>query len=469
MELSLLKIILLFLECSSLCYSLNCNGKCKCHETLMDCSASDLKKFYFKDGSLPPSVSKIDLRRNNISGLPMYKFDFVNDAVKDINFDSNNMQQLMTESLWKSFPMLNSLSFLENKISQLHKGVFNFLDKLKSLDLALNRITEIESGSFVALSSLEKLSLDGNQIKSFPSAAFEGLKALKILRLNSNHLKTIDFQWLHHMISLQQFMVKSNEIQFLRPFDLKWQRSLHLLDLSDNKLQYIPNLPAIENINSGTKTGSDWYINLLDNPVQCNCHLASLANYSVVELTKAVCGMFVKCKSKDSIEQWAQEKSCDSAQRWKFIEKYRETPICQEPTLQMYKKNVENINIPLIHLYCSGGGNPIPDVKIQKKLANLSYFADTKFNLVTVYLERNGLSINDIECIGTNTVGSTKSCEWKEDSVECNQREKSNREHKWKENVQPGINLVFPFIVSVICTTVTVSIALLFVYWKLCQ
>ena len=104
------------------------------------------------------------------------------------------------------------------------------------------------------------------------------------------------------MTSLEELFIMSNTIRYIEPFNMTWQKSLRKINLSDNQIQYLPNLPALENINYAVhKSGESWYLDLTDNPVKCSCFMTSLRDYAWQNLNKAVCGVGMKCQLEDAV------------------------------------------------------------------------------------------------------------------------------------------------------------------------
>ena len=458
----------MLVTCFVLGYCQECNGKCKCHGNVMDCSSAGLKEPFDQMGILPSNISKVELQRNNITSLPTKLLTFVNKDVKELIVAFNEIQRIETKALGKSFPMLFVLELYQNRIRHIHRGDFVALNTLKVLDLGKNQIVTIEKGSFSKMKMLKQLNIDGNQLQSLLPDTFTGLENLQVLKLDSNHLTVLDWKWLHHMTSLEELFVQSNKIRYTQPFDLIWQKSLRKINLSDNQIQYLLNLPTLKNINGVTKAGKDWYMDLSGNPVKCNCFMTSLKYYDWQNLNKAVCGIGMKCHPEsiisDSTAQWTIENPCNSSKRMRFVEKYQKMSACQEPhqRLKVSKLDVKEKTFTI--LQCAASGSIIPNVQIKRLNSDMIVSTQIAKNIAISYLENNE-SVTNFQCIAENTVGSARSSDWIESKARYSKKpclEKTNKRPETNEDVT--ISLVFQFTTFFICTAITLVITVAYIW-----
>ena len=275
-----------------------CNGKCKCYKTEMDCASAGLQELMFDLKIFKRKIKIIDFRRNKITGLEFRNFNAINEDLEEMIFDFNQIVRM--HKIGRSFPNMKKLSVLYNRIQKVKKGDLLFVNNLQSLDLGNNQISEIDDGSFFSQENLEKLLLDGNQLTSIKSMTFLGLSNLKILSIKRNYLTVLHNKWFEYLPNLSELSVKSNRIKYLKPFDMKWPKSLTKIDLSSNRLEYIPNLPSMKNVTDEMIEVKEWFIDLNKNPVSCECVISDHQKYNTLELEKALCGISIECSFGDT-------------------------------------------------------------------------------------------------------------------------------------------------------------------------
>ncbi|XP_060564886.1 toll-like receptor 4 isoform X2 [Ruditapes philippinarum] len=134
------------------------NGVCTVNGTVADCSHSKLTNI---PSSLPANITCLNMLGNSLSNI--------------------------TGRPWQRYKHLKKLSLARNRITALHKGNFDGLQKLEMLDLSLNliRYTSIHKDVFKPLRSLVFLDIKQNLSGISVSEYYpEGLK-------NLIHLKTL--------------------------------------------------------------------------------------------------------------------------------------------------------------------------------------------------------------------------------------------------------------------------------------
>ena len=326
--LSSILISYLFSQQTVLATKLKCNGKCKCYDTSVDCSAAGLNEVAMYPELFKMKVKNIDFRRNNITGLQFFNFSCNNEILEEINFDSNQIDSLNLKKIGRNLLKINKLSFLHNRLKTIEKGDLLFLTNLQYLDLGDNQITDIAAGSFFSQEKLEKLFLDDNHITVIEPMTFYGLKNLKVLSIKHNGLTLLEYESFKDMSNLEELYLSSNAIQYLEPFDMKWPKSLTKIDLSNNRLEYIPNLPSMENFKDENYL-KRWFVDLRKNPVNCDCILTDNKNFTSSELETVICRIFVECTFRDKkLGGWATEETCDKPNGIKFMEKIKQLPTC---------------------------------------------------------------------------------------------------------------------------------------------
>ncbi|XP_007480461.1 leucine-rich repeat-containing protein 40 isoform X3 [Monodelphis domestica] len=218
------------------------------------------------DLRLLPALTILDMHDNQLTSLPCAIGELEN--LQKLNV-SHNKLKMLPEELTK-LRNLKVLFLQYNELTCVPEG-FGGLDKLEDLDLSNNRLTTVPA-SFSSLSKLMKLNLASNQMKNLP-AEITRMKRLKHLDCTSNYLETIPSE-LANMESLELLYLRRNKLRFLPEFPscmllkelhigenqieeitaghLKHLKSVHVLDLRDNKLKSIPDeitlLQALERL-----------------------------------------------------------------------------------------------------------------------------------------------------------------------------------------------------------------------------
>ena len=216
-------IIFLSSQASGLCLR-----GCTCYYkyTYVDCEGRNFKHFSLVS-SLPNTTRKIKFRKNNITQLQNQPTGIQNRFTEDIDLSYNYIQELTEDKLGKTFTDLWVLDLSHNKIRLISVDSFRYLCQLRVLDLSHNKLTVIDPGRFT-------------------------------------HLK-----WMNFLI------LNNNDVHFINETS-SWPKIYRILNLSNNELKYIPNLPAYAKS-----------IGLQNNSVYCGCSLE--VNKFITFLPKVDC------------------------------------------------------------------------------------------------------------------------------------------------------------------------------------
>ena len=389
--------------------SLECNGKCKCYNTDMDCASAGLQELMFDSKIFKRKIKIIDFRRNKIAGLEFRNFNSINEDLEEMIFDFNQINSVRMHKIGRSFPNLKKLSVLNNRIQKVQKGDLLFVNNLRSLDLGNNQISEIDDGSFFSQENLEKPLLDGNQLTSIKSMTFLGLSNLKILSIKRNYLTVLHKKWFEYLPNVSDLSVKSNRIQYLKPFDMKWPKSLTKIDLSSNRLEYIPNLPSMKNVTDEMIEVKEWFIDLTKNPVSCDCVISDHLKYNTLELEKVLCRISVECSFGDTKSgKWVTKGNCNKNDGIKFMRMIKNQTVCQPPGLELSLVRLDN---QVTELQCTASGNPIPTVSIIKTNDENIISTAIRPNIATTVIEQAETSYEFV-CTAKNIFGHVNSSEW---------------------------------------------------------
>lgn len=253
------------------------------------------------------SLDKLILSKNNISNLPEHLLKKLT-PVKSLDLSENLMETIHTgiftdlsnledlnlsknkltvfdDSLLKVLPtllMLNvshnhihtiesvadkitvnitHLNLSHNNISSLPKKFFELLPNLQYLDLSFNRIHSLKDYNLKRLNSLKVISVNNNfltslDIQIFPKSLIElhsGHNQIAEIFYESSQLKVLNIEY-NNISEIYKNVTKLNELTHLNvagntlyDFPNTSLENLKKLDLSNNKLLYIPESLSVQN------------------------------------------------------------------------------------------------------------------------------------------------------------------------------------------------------------------------------
>ena len=442
-----------------------CNENCTCYDQGLDCSGVGIRQVVFHQETFEETIKNINLRRNDITELPEYNSSYINYIVEEINFDSNKIESITTDMIGRTFPMLNSISFLRNRIKKIREGDFLFLTQLQHLDIGDNQIREIEPGSFFSQKKLHVLRLERNQLKVIEPLAFQGPKNLKVLNMEHNNLTVLNSEWFKQIPRLEHLSVKANRVKMLQPYNMQWPHSLRRIDLSDNKLQYIPNFPSFENVTAARGPKETLIFDLRNNDINCDCILSDIQKYKSNELSKFACGIKIDCNFTARNYTSFDATACSEEEATKYVEQLQNQPTCQIPIIQLTVSEDEK---GLTTLQCEGQGVPTPHVMIKKIDGQVIPAAKSEGNVSTLNISSEKYPISDLKCVATNSIALTQSSEWliskmvsKNVSTLPICKEKTRKLKSFEKKY-----FILPYIVFPLCMLINVTIAIYLVFIK---
>lgn len=241
-----------------------CPSQCQCNDHALeaDCAGSRLDVVPIL---LNPALRSLRLAHNRISTIRQ-SLDFYAD-LELLDLSHNTLAGLGQRQLG-SQKVLRALNFSYNAIAQLDSHAFQGLGQLQVLDLRHNGLTAIEDGSLSELDNLVELDLSENAIERLSDQCFASLVRLRSLNLRANRLQQLapSPSWtplaallsldlshnllaqldggdggLSALIELRQLNLSNNTLHHIHYAAFDGLARLSELDLSANRLEYVPN------------------------------------------------------------------------------------------------------------------------------------------------------------------------------------------------------------------------------------
>lgn len=186
-------------------------------------------------------LNVVNFASNNIGSLSMGTFNGLEYSLTDLNLEYNNIGSIQDNS-FAGLTLLQTLAlgFQSQSLSgQLNVNTFKGLeDTLELLGLASVGFSDQNWPSVNDLWNLRTLDLRLNKIQSVPDWTFLKLEMLETLRMTSNHLGTLTQRGMHGLEqSLQVLKLDANDIEVIDHCVLAQFDQLDSLDLHDNPLQ----------------------------------------------------------------------------------------------------------------------------------------------------------------------------------------------------------------------------------------
>lgn len=335
-------MLLLFFLTSQVFYFANgCPKLCRCYESRRQVHCNK-KNFRGIPYGIPPYTERLLLQENLLTGGPAFerslaslkKLKVLNlsgnrltsfprglpSALKEVVVDSNNIKFMGGDSI-KQLPQLSTLSLKNNNISSelgLSSAAFNGGNNLKTLTLSGNSLTSVPMG---LPPNLIKLFLNSNKIKSISSRSLRNLGSLEnfVVWNNSITNENIELGALEQLENLLQLDLSYNKLTDV-PAGLP--RYLEKLQLSNNKLEYLyasssakhstlVGLPIkqldlssnqLKSMEKGSLENINPFIQLQDNPWQCDCHLKYLKSWLNITTSVLTGEGRIKCASPSTLQ-----------------------------------------------------------------------------------------------------------------------------------------------------------------------
>ncbi|KAK0171167.1 hypothetical protein PV328_008922 [Microctonus aethiopoides] len=203
-------------------------------------------------------LKKLNISHNNLMNINKNLYSLEN--LRHLNLSYNKLTEL--NPAIGDLIMLETLNLSYNNMEKLPIGL-GYLVRLCSLDLSHNLLIELPPDimsmrvlkKFDASSNklekipplgemrkLEYLNLHDNNITQFPDLI--GCTALQELQLSNNNISEIDMECLETMGHLKSLIMANNKLENI-PDDIMKMLNMERLDVSFNKLTFVPNFICI--------------------------------------------------------------------------------------------------------------------------------------------------------------------------------------------------------------------------------
>lgn len=202
------------------------------HLETLDISSNQISAINIPKGL---NISMLYLQNNRISILHPWAFQNITN-LNELNLANNGLTHIEHNS-FTGIQNLQHLNLSYNDISVLD-GITD-LEGIISLDLT-HSLSSIQEINLTVFSSVEELILKGNEIKVLNWTMFHGLDRLKFLDLCDNLIPYIDSESFPVLPALIKLRLDRNQISYITNDALDSVSSLETLTLDRNKLAEIP-------------------------------------------------------------------------------------------------------------------------------------------------------------------------------------------------------------------------------------
>ena len=137
-------------------------------------------------------------------------------------------------------PVLSQLDLANNLLGKIPFMAISSMKSLKTLDLSNNRIENIEDGFSKIKLKLDKLILNENSINVITKNSFQNFKWINFTSLRNNPIHTVQDHGFFDA-GVRELDLANCRIGNLNPGAFRGlERSLESLDLSSNRLSFLP-------------------------------------------------------------------------------------------------------------------------------------------------------------------------------------------------------------------------------------
>lgn len=149
----------------------------------------------------------------------------------------------VTKNMMKNFSAMLSIDLRGNEIAEIDNETFSDNTKLEKVDLMLNRLTKITKRVFYGdFNELQEINLSHNLLDTIEPGSFDKVPNLEMIDLSCNCLKHVHSDVFKKNSDLRQVYLQSNDLVKIGYDLFNSKTDLLVLDLSRNKLDFVPEL-----------------------------------------------------------------------------------------------------------------------------------------------------------------------------------------------------------------------------------
>ena len=241
----------------------SCPSTCLCTESRSDCTGAGLTSW---PTTLPKTTTTLDLSGNQITRISTDQLQLY-ENLKTLVLNGNAIR---TVEATKMNANLEKMDVSNNQLTELN--FLSFFPNLRQVNASSNSLLNIDESTLAKNVKLEWLSLSDNPLAELQPSMFEKNFKLEYLSLSGLQLTHIPAKLLNPLTHLKHVELRNNiNLKNLRDDLFHYQGNLRYLDLANNSLRSIPR--SLRNLNALL------YLNLDDNPFECDCQMFWFANW----------------------------------------------------------------------------------------------------------------------------------------------------------------------------------------------
>lgn len=241
----------------------SCPSTCLCTENRSDCTGAGLTSW---PTTLPKTTTTLDLSGNQITRISTDQLQLY-ENLKTLVLNGNAIRTVEATKLNAN---LEKMDVSNNQLTELN--FLSFFPNLRQVNASSNSLLNIDESTLAKNVKLEWLSLSDNPLAELQPSMFEKNFKLEYLSLSGLQLTHIPAKLLNPLTHLKHVELRNNiNLKNLRDDLFHYQGNLRYLDLANNSLRSIPR--SLRNLNALL------YLNLDDNPFECDCQMFWFANW----------------------------------------------------------------------------------------------------------------------------------------------------------------------------------------------